>query len=258
MSTLGILNSIQQNDPSKLERYLKNDKGLANTPLLVDEFTFLYKQPLELAVEYYGVWKNIELVNILLKYGAEPNYITSFGPLLQQTTNSKVAEMLLKYGADPNLTYQDMVPLDSVINDPEKLEVLLKYGANPFNSTGTGRSVLSKQQYEFTKDEDFKKYFKIEYELYQQAEIEYLRRWEELKQAILSEDLEKIHTEIINNFDVNFKDSNGLNPYQFALNNNKSEIAEMFEREQKEKKKKAGCLGILILILLIISTLVNL
>ncbi len=77
-----------------------------------------------------------EAVEILLKYGADPNN----GTLLHDAIRSyslKIVELLLKYGADPNIDHPNIdLPLHLVMRHdsaemPEIVELLLKYGADP-------------------------------------------------------------------------------------------------------------------------------
>jgi hypothetical protein len=251
MSVLGIQNSLMGNDPQKLERFLKSDHTLANTPFSISSGQLI--RPLEFAIDFT---KNIMLVEILLKYGADPNYISpgSGRPIIEMTPSNEVTELLLKYGANPNLIIDEISSLDTAIwgRDFEKAKLFLNYGANPFKSDGIGRSVLSKKMYDINKEEEYR----IEYELFEQAEVDYLNKWEKIKEGILADDLQMIQKEISKNFDLNFKDINGISPYQFALNNNKMEIAELLKAEQNNRGQKTGCLGIFILLLIILVTLV--
>jgi len=81
-------------------------------------------------------WGNENLVESLLKGGADPNGTTGFGSYLMYAVIFEKQEMvkaLVKYGADPNATDKhERTILESAVTGPtEILQTLLEAGANP-------------------------------------------------------------------------------------------------------------------------------
>ncbi len=126
----------------------KNLKSLNNLKLLFKYVTNGYYEPLQIAIEH----RNIEIVEILLKYGVNPNTLNYMGRssfhLLKQPYAKEdliIAELLLKYNADPNSkdwssstilheianSYNDELPSFNDIYE-KMINLVLYHGANPY------------------------------------------------------------------------------------------------------------------------------
>ena len=89
-------------------------------------------------------------VEILLKNGADPNFVDTKGktPLMYAAlTSFEILEILLKYGADPNISdFEGRTPLmlASLDSDAEDgiVETLLEYGADPDKQDDKGYTAL--------------------------------------------------------------------------------------------------------------------
>lgn len=93
----------------------------------------------------YVTEENTEIIELLLKSGANPNAEKAKSLMFQamNTKDAKIIGLMLAYGANPNSKYLGRYPAYQAIihNQPEILELLLDAGANP-NAIVRGKTLL--------------------------------------------------------------------------------------------------------------------
>ena len=144
------VNLKSPNKKDLLYIYIANDdvdkiKDLLQQKINLNSSTF--NPPiLEEAVNY----GNKEVVELLLKHGANPNIENKDGatPLYVASKSYKnkkdIVELLLKYGADPNYYESGRAPISAASNNghTDIVELLLKYGADVNDVISGGYSPL--------------------------------------------------------------------------------------------------------------------
>jgi uncharacterized protein len=104
----------------------------------------------------------IKIVELLLKYNADPNIKNLFGktPLMfcfsGRQINFKIAEILISAGADPNIKINGVPLLHLIIRDETLLDLCLEHGADP-----NIRDKHGKTFFEYLSDEKKEKYIQI-------------------------------------------------------------------------------------------------
>lgn len=93
----------------------------------------------------YVTEENTEIIELLLKSGANPNAEKTKSLMFQamNTKDAKIIGLMLAYGANPNSKYLGRYPAYQAIihNQPEILELLLDAGADP-NANVRGKTLL--------------------------------------------------------------------------------------------------------------------
>ncbi len=87
--------------------------------------------------------RNLDMIKMLLEYGADPNAQSKMGtPLHRWLDNADIARLLLEHGADPNSRdWDNWTPL-CLCRDVETARVLMEYGADPDLDLGALRTPL--------------------------------------------------------------------------------------------------------------------
>jgi len=139
MIKLFIENGANVNEFLELSENSPEREDENNMPILTRNIT------LAISIE------SVKCLELLLKNGANPNYVDSKGrtPLIYSVlTSREMLELLLKYGADPNVGDREgRTPLFLAVidNDVEDgtIEILLKHGANPNIQDSSGYTPLT-------------------------------------------------------------------------------------------------------------------
>ena len=133
-----LLNAIKKNDVDKCREILKSNSVNLNKELTTSD-TIIYTTPLTYAARF----GNIQIIKMLLKAGADPNYgivnESRARPLyaaVQQRRDNDVVKVLIEAGADVNYNQHFFSPttvLHLAVRDyrTELIKILLDAGTNP-------------------------------------------------------------------------------------------------------------------------------
>ena len=132
-----IFNAVKQNDLSKVAILLNQDSELANATQGDHVFISILQEAI--------IQNNYALVDILLKNGADVNYISEFNtsnttPLhcANNHMNKNIIELLLKHDANPNIkTVDDITPFEDLCQNYSNIDIVnlyIKYGARVNNT----------------------------------------------------------------------------------------------------------------------------